>query len=188
MKDFFTRIAKEQSLPSRAYFKLKSIQEKFRIIKKGDYVLDLGCYPGGWSLFASVVVGQNGFVVGVDLKETNLNYQNFLFVCGDILDSTTREKISGFKFDVVLSDASPNITGVREADIAKHRKIIDAEYGYIELLKNNGSFVSKLYEYGNFVREQKDRFEKIFKRVFLFRSYATKKRSAEIYIICIGKR
>ncbi|MQK95488.1 SAM-dependent methyltransferase, partial [Escherichia coli] len=107
---------------SRASFKLKQIIDEYRIIKLGDSVLDIGCAPGGWLQVASQYVGNSGMVLGVDLKPVeDLELENVKTCVLNVFDEDFTNKvmrISGGKFDVVLSDLSPNMSGIYEIDHA----------------------------------------------------------------------
>ena len=119
-KDHYYKAAKEEGYRSRAAYKLVEVQKKYKLIKPGMRVLDLGCWPGGWLQVASQFAGPEGAVVGVDLVATG--YQpgsNVKTVQGDVRSSEILEKCitaSGGVFDAVLSDMAPKLTGIREVD------------------------------------------------------------------------
>ena len=69
VKDYYYKKAKKDKYPARSVYKLEEAQAKYQIIKRGDSVLDLGCYPGSWSIYASELAGPKGLVVGVDLQQ-----------------------------------------------------------------------------------------------------------------------
>ena len=71
-EDHYSRLARKENFPARSVYKLQEIQKKFRLIKKGDRVLDLGCSPGSWTLYASDLVGEKGKITGIDLKKVDI--------------------------------------------------------------------------------------------------------------------
>ena len=145
--DFYTRKAKEEGLPSRSVYKLKEIQEKFAILKKGDVVLDLGCSPGSWLVFTAHRIGRKGKVVGVDLSDFNISLpQNCQFIKADIMDSDLVAKV-GKDFDVVLSDLSPKLSGIKEIDTENSFLICQkALQTALAVLKPGGNFVCKVFD------------------------------------------
>ena len=116
--DHLTRRAKSEGYPARSVYKLEEIQKKFKVIKKGDRILDLGCAPGSWMLYAAKQTGQSGNVFGIDLKEIQVKLpDNVTAIQDDILrmaDSSFFEKIKDL--NVVLSDMAPSTTGRKDVD------------------------------------------------------------------------
>lgn len=192
VRDTFFFKAKAQGYRSRAAYKLIEIQKRYGVMKKGDKVLDLGCSPGGFLKVASDVVGDGGFVLGVDLVETEpLGRQNVVTVKEDVL----KLDIDGLKsslgiesFDVILSDLSPPITGIREVDEERRRILYEAIISIVDkALKMDGNFVMKSFFTETFppiLKSLKWRFDK----VITFRPQATRSSSNEVYLICLGKK
>jgi 23S rRNA (uridine2552-2'-O)-methyltransferase len=188
-KDFFYKKAKADNYRSRASFKLLQINKKFRLIKKGDYVLDLGAAPGGWMQVAREVVGDRGRVVGVDLEEImGFEEDNINLIQGDINDPEIIERIKGLSqvFDVVISDASPDISGAWDVDhfnsIALAQSALNISRS---LLKEGGNFLVKVFQgdlLDGFVSEVKKEFE--FNR--RAKPEASRKQSAEVYVVGCG--
>ena len=122
-RDYYYRLAKEEQYRSRAAYKLLETAQKFDLIKSGDAVVDLGAAPGGWMQAACKAVGKKGFVLGVDLKPIeSIEDANVRSVVGDVAQLETVELIREFlprAADVVLSDVSPNVSGVWELDHAR---------------------------------------------------------------------
>ncbi|MGC8556373.1 MAG: SAM-dependent methyltransferase, partial [Conexivisphaera sp.] len=149
-RDLYWRLAKERGYRSRSAFKLLEIQRKFGVMRRGDRVLDLGCHPGGWLQVSSKVVGNEGLVVGVDLKDTRLQLGNVRFVRADVTDGGLPEVLrtyAPFGYDVLLSDLSPNISGAWELDHARQislsRRALELALG---LLKEGGNAVFKVFQ------------------------------------------
>ena len=189
-RDLYVKLAKARGYKSRAAFKLLEIQEKYRIIRPGDKVLDLGCYPGGWSQVASKLVGPNGLVVGVDIKPMeHLRLKNAIFVKASVEDPSlveTLRSLSPFGYDVVLSDLSPNVSGIWELD--HFRQIELSKRAFLlamHTLKENGNCVFKLF-HGDYMRSFVDEVRDHFYRTVMFKPRASRRSSSEVYLVCLG--
>ena len=189
-KDHLYHKAKSSEFRSRAYFKLEEINKKHRLIKRGDKVVDLGAWPGGWVQYVSRVVGPRGLCVGIDLQEMDpLKASNIKLVTGDVRDVESLETIlahTGGKVDTVISDMSPQLTGIKEADQASSVGLAElALYTSIFLLKEDGAFTAKMFKGAGseeFVRFAKNCFKK-FKREEL---KTTRNTSKEFYFVGLG--
>lgn len=119
-KDYYYRLAKKEKYYSRAAYKLIQLNKKFKLIRRGNVVLDLGAAPGGWSQVAIKLVGSKGKVVAVDIKKMKpLKYENFSFIQGDFTDPKIQKKIKEITeggVDVIISDASPSLSGIKDLD------------------------------------------------------------------------
>jgi len=183
-RDFFYRKAKVDGYRSRAAYKLKQINEKFKLIEKGDTVIDLGAAPGGWLQVAKELSG--GKVVGVDILPIE-EIEGVDLIKGDIrLDRTIekiRDKIKKEGADIVLCDAAPNMSGSWSYD---HARSIDLATSAFEcarkLLKNGGSFAVKVFQ-GDMFPDYLNKVHGCFGRVQAFSPEASRKQSAEIYVI-----
>ena len=182
-RDYFYRKARKEGYRSRAAFKLKQISEKFNLIKKGNTVVDLGAAPGGWLQVAKELSG--GKVVGVDLLQIE-EIEGVETIKGDIrLDATVekiREKIKEGA-DVVLCDAAPNLSGNWSYD---HARSIDLASSALEcarkILKTGGGFAVKVFQ-GDMFPGYLDEMRTYFAKVQAFSPEASRKPSAEIYVI-----
>ncbi|MEE8541452.1 MAG: RlmE family RNA methyltransferase, partial [Desulfobacterales bacterium] len=119
--DHYSITARRERFPARSVYKLKEIQKKYRIIQPGHKVLDLGCSPGSWLLYAASQAGPGGEVIGFDLKPVSIQVPpNVSIHTGDILslDQTFRDLI-GNGFNVTLSDMAPDTTGNKNVDAAR---------------------------------------------------------------------
>ncbi|MDI6889145.1 MAG: RlmE family RNA methyltransferase [Methanocellales archaeon] len=187
-KDHFYRKAKEEGYRSRASYKLLQINQKHSVIKKGDTVVDLGAAPGGWLQVAKEISG--GFVLGVDIQNI-APLSGVETLRGDITDPSTIESIKGMiektgGADVVICDASPNLSGNWSLDHARSidlcRSALDVA---TKILKPGGNFVVKVFQgdmFSNFLAAVK----KHFSFVKVYGPQASRKESAEIYIIGKG--
>jgi 23S rRNA (uridine2552-2'-O)-methyltransferase len=189
-KDAFYRKAKAEGLRSRAAFKLEDLDRK--LICEGDRVIDLGCWPGGWLQGVARRVGSGGRVVGIDRKPLDpIHLPNVRVLQGDVAAETTiaalREALGGAA-DVVLSDLSPEISGVRDRDEARASELVWLALAIAEkTLRPGGSLLCKVFmnsEYPAIVEQMKERFDE----VSVTRSQASRKGSAELYVIARGLR
>ena len=188
-KDQFRRLARDQGYRSRSAFKLKQINESYRILNKGHCVVDIGCAPGGWLQVALSEVGHKGKVIGIDIKKIEPLTEAFL-IQGNIEDEDIINsilKFSNSNVDVVLSDLSPNVSGNWDLD---HARQIDLTRSALKLsdkiLKKGGKVVLKVFQ-GDMLNELIVELKKEFKKVILTKPNASRQVSSEIYLICIDK-
>ncbi len=189
-EDHYSRRAKKEQFPARSVFKLQEIQGKHHLIKKGDKVLDLGCAPGSWLLYAANLTGNKGQVVGIDLKPVDEKVPPHVRIYnGDILTLDDRFFESlGKDFNVVVSDMSPATTGNKHVDSARSYKLCQAALSIAQtLLIPGGSFVCKIFQ-GEDFKEFSDSVRSVFKSHKIFKPQASRKASKEIYIIGLGKK
>ena len=186
-RDYYYRKAKEEKYRSRAAYKLFQAIEKYHFMKRGDVVVDLGAAPGGWVQAARKNVGTKGFVLGVDLKPIEpFPQSNVRTIIGDINEQETQEQISSMlprKADVVISDASPNISGIWEVD---HARQIDLAHQALkialETLRPPGNFLVKVFEGDllvDFINEVKRHFE----IVRIIKPKASRAKSSEMFVL-----
>lgn len=186
----FYKLAKKEGYRSRASYKLLQIDDRFSIFREGDFVADLGAFPGGWLQVARERVGESGKVVGLDLKNIK-PIEGVETIRGDITeDSTMLELLSlvGGKVDVVISDMAPNIGGHYSTDHA--RSVYLGMYA-IEvcdrILKKGGRLVMKVFMGDMFDMIRKEADER-FSSVRVHTPSATRDASSEVYVICKGFR
>ncbi len=188
-KDLYRRLAKEQGYKSRAAFKLIEANEKYRLIGRGDTVLDLGSAPGGWVQVASELVGPEGLVVGVDIQEVRLKEKNVVTIVMDVNDTRVPGKLLsllGGPADVVLSDLSPSVSGVWELDQTRQADLTLRVLGLSEsVLRIGGRAFCKQFE-GERSPEVRDAFSNGFKTVRVLKPAASRSASSELYYYCDG--
>ena len=189
--DSFGLKAKRLGYRSRAALKLKEINSKDKILKKGKRVLDLGCSPGGWSQVCIQEVGSEGLVVGVDLKEVS-PLKGVKFLKKDISE-LSRSLIMGLgmnssKFDLVLSDMAPNISGIKERDESQMLDLIElVKKTCNEFLSVDGTLLVKVFHgeaHENIMNYVKSNFQKVRIR----KPSASRPSSSELYVLAIGKK
>jgi len=186
-KDFYHRKAKEEGFLARSAYKLQEIQKKFRLLRNGSKVLDLGCAPGAWTQVALPLVGAQGFVVGVDLEKVTLTHPRFRFIHGDAFRLKPEDLPEG-PFDCVLSDMAPKTSGVKVRDQALSAELCLHALETAKLhLKPGGSLVVKLFE-GEDANRVKKEIEAHFSTLKLFRPESTRQASYEIYLVATGKK
>jgi len=184
-RDIYVRQSKAEGYRSRAVYKLQEIDEKFKIIKNGISLIDLGAAPGSWSQYAAKKI-KNGKILSIDLNEIK-NIGNTFQLKGDFTESKYKSEIKeyfGGKVDVVLSDMAVNTTGNKNLDsIYTGELCIDAMNFSKEILCNNGKFISKIFM-GSTFNEIVSQAKKIFKESKVFKPAASRKSSKESFIIC----
>jgi len=189
-KDYYYRKAKEEKFRSRAAYKLLQAVKKYRFIKSGDVVVDLGAAPGGWIQAARKIVGETGFILGVDLKPIEpFDEDNILTIVADITDPETVEQIKTLlpkPADVVISDVSPKISGIWEVD---HARQIDLAICSMKIskhiLKPKGNFFVKVFE-GDMFQDFVDKVKNSFSTVRIVKPKASRAKSSEIYVLGLG--
>ncbi len=188
-QDHYARKAQKEHYPARSVYKLQEIQHKHRLIQKGDDVLDLGCAPGAWLLYAAEQTGKRGRVLGIDLKAVAISTPSHVrTTTGDIfnLDEALSEPVN-YQFNVVLSDMAPATTGNKHIDAARAQNLAEEALNIAQrFLKPGGNFVCKIFQSGDF-KHFTDSVRRCFKTCKIFKPQSSRKSSREIYVIGIKK-
>jgi len=188
LDDHYSRQARQAGYPARSVFKLEELDLKYHLFRPGQRVLDLGCAPGSWSLYAAQKVGREGLVLGLDLKPPALKAEpaQLSFLTADILAASPDLVKPQGPFDLVLSDLAPDTCGRKEVDQARSLALVRAAWVWAEaLLKSGGHFLYKIFqspEGEDFSRDLKEKFNKI----ELLKPRATRSRSREIFGLGLG--
>ncbi len=189
-QDHYTRKAKKEQYPARSVYKLQEIQRKFKLIKKGDHVLDLGCAPGSWLKYAAELTGSAGLLVGIDLKPVTIALPPHVSaVTGDIfaIDGQLQDKI-GTGFNVVLSDMAPATTGNKMTDAARSLELCQAALAAADsLLVAGGTFVCKIFQ-GEDFKTFSDQVKRRYQVCKIFKPQSSRKASKEVFVIGLQKR
>ena len=189
-RDRFYRQARDKGLPSRAAFKLEELLAKIKI-PSDALVIDLGCAPGGWLAILGRVIGKKGRVIGIDLASCGNFGASVETLVADIRDPALPallESKFGRHADIVTSDLSPKLTGIREHDDAQFEELIDAALTMAHaMLKPGGVMIAKLFM-GSAFKSVLARFEKNFGSVDVTKVKATRPGSSELYVIARGFR
>ena len=186
--DHYARQARDEKWLARSVFKLQEMDKKYRLIRRGDRLLDLGCYPGSWSQYGIKTVGSEGEVVGIDLTPPGrLSYPNFRFIEHDILtiDTGWLAREVGPR-DVVISDLAPQTTGISGTDVSRSMLLATRALDIAcLLLKKKGNFVCKVFE-GEDLKAFRLELSTHFRKTQTVRPRATRKRSREVYLVGLG--
>ena len=184
-RDIYVRQSQVDGYRARSAYKLIEIDEKFKILKNGISVIDLGASPGSWSQYISRTV-KSGRLVSIDIKSME-EIENTIQIKGDFTDLDSQEKIKGLfksKVDVVVSDMAVNTTGIKDIDaIYTGELAMEAMNFSKEMLVKEGRFVSKIF-LGSSFNEIVALGKKLFKEVKVFKPKSSRKESKESFIIC----
>ena len=184
-RDIYVRQSHVDGYRARSAYKLIEIDEKFKILKNGISVIDLGASPGSWSQYISRTV-KSGRLVSIDIKGME-EIENTIQIKGDFTDLDSQEKIKGLfksKVDVVVSDMAVNTTGIKDIDaIYTGELAMEAMNFSKEMLVKEGRFVSKIF-LGSSFNEIVALGKKLFKEVKVFKPKSSRKESKESFIIC----
>ena len=194
VNDFYFKKAKKDNYPARSVYKLDEVQQKYRFMKKGQRIIDFGCHPGSWSLYAAEVAGERGTVVGVDIQPTDFPSQKpnaeIHWLCYDVyaedLVSLLREKWPGFH--VVLSDMAPRTTGSQYADHQQSMRLVRRVLELsVKLLHENGTLYIKAFQ-GEDFPDVVQKFKPFFQTVKVVKPKSSRKESREVFILGRGFR
>jgi 23S rRNA (uridine2552-2'-O)-methyltransferase len=184
-RDIYVRQSQVDGYRARSAYKLIEIDEKFKILKNGISIIDLGASPGSWSQYISRTV-KSGRLVSIDIKGME-EIENTIQIKGDFTDLDSQEKIKGLfksKVDVVVSDMAVNTTGIKDIDaIYTGELAMEAMNFSKEMLVKEGRFVSKIF-LGSSFNEIVALGKKLFKEVKVFKPKSSRKESKESFIIC----
>ena len=190
IKDHYFHKAKKDGYAARSVYKIEEIDKKYRIIRTGNKVLDLGCSPGSWLQYASRKVGHTGQVLGVDLQPVKISLPPHVKVIqADIFEVTDEDlKIKGGQADVILSDMAPKISGIRTTDVYRsfemNKKVL---YLANDILCPEGSLLVKAFQCKLF-NELCYEVKKMFTDVKLCKPKSSRSESVEIFILGRGKK
>ncbi|MGB0754597.1 MAG: 23S rRNA (uridine(2552)-2'-O)-methyltransferase RlmE [Candidatus Pseudothioglobus sp.] len=186
LSDEFVKKAQKEGYRSRAVYKLLEIIEKNKTIQNGDKVLDLGAAPGGWSQVAAKFVGNNGKVIASDILPIE-EIAGVTFLQGDFTEQSVYDDLTEFtdgaRFNVVLSDMAPNMSGQLSVDQPKSMHLADLAIDMaIKTLEKNGSFIVKVFQgegFDAYVQNARNSF----KKVTVIKPKASRPRSKEVYLL-----
>jgi len=184
--DEFVKRARAEGWRSRAVYKLSEIQERERLMRRGAFVLDLGAAPGAWSQYASKIVGPDGRIIAVDLLAMEA-IPNVDIIQGDFRDekllADVLQRVGNDRFDLVMSDMAPNITGTRSVDQPHTMYLAELAADVASrILAKRGALVVKLFHgegFDAFVRDLRRRYEAVKVR----KPKASRPHSRETYLV-----
>ena len=191
-QDYYFHKAKKEKYPARSVYKLEEAQQKHRFLKPGQRVLDLGCHPGSWSLYAAEETGEKGVVVGVDLQYTELVVQKphaeIHWLCYDVFSQDLADylKKNWPGFHVVLSDMAPRTTGSQYAD---HQHSLRLAARVLEMarlfLHKNGTVYCKVFQGEDFPQFLKE-CRTLFTSVKVVKPKSSRQESREVFLLGRG--
>ena len=188
-RDTYVRQSKVDGYRARSAYKIKEIDEKFKIFKGGMSVVDIGAAPGSWSQYVTKVV-KNGRIISIDLKEME-NIENTLQIQGDFTSVDIQNRIKSYlkkKPDVVMSDMAVNTTGIKNIDSIQTGELCkEAMVFSKDVISEKGFFISKIFM-GSTFNEIVALGKKFFKEVKVFKPKSSRKDSKESFIICKNLR
>jgi 23S rRNA (uridine2552-2'-O)-methyltransferase len=186
VKDHYYHKAKSENYLARSIYKLEEIDQKYKILKPGDNVIDLGYFPGSWSQYTAPKVGPDGKVFAIDIQPVNKKLQlpNLKTFEMDIFNLKGPQDLGhDHLFDVVLSDMAPKTTGIKTVDQARSLDLIESVFKLLPiLLKPNGHFVIKVFDSHDaqvFLKANK----KLFKEMNYLKPKSTRSISKEFFVI-----
>jgi len=191
VSDPFVKKAQLDGYRSRSAYKLIELNEKDRLIRPGMRIMDLGSAPGGWSQVAGKLVGAKGRVLATDILPME-PIKNVDFIQGDFTEQAVvaqlLEWLGGGKFDLIISDIAPNITGIDSADQASSMYFLELALDTVrQTLKPGAIFVAKMFQGSGsdeYVKDLRTSFEKVLIR----KPAASRAQSREVYIVAKGFR
>jgi 23S rRNA (uridine2552-2'-O)-methyltransferase len=191
-QDRFFKKAKEENFAARSVYKLQEIDQKLKIFKAGQTVLDLGASPGSWSQYASQKVGDRGRVLGVDLSPVKVTLKNAVFIQADLRDLNLSDVFveHGFTppFDIVMSDMAPKTTGIRMTDQARSMELCElALDSAAQFLKPGGHFICKLFHSDDF-KILRDKIKAQYAKFEAIKPESTRSISKEIFLVGLTKK
>ena len=188
--DRYYKRAKQEGYRSRAAYKLLELQQRYRFLRPGDRVVDLGAAPGGWLQVAAKIIGQNGKVIGVDLQAMQpFSERNITLLVGDVgageIQSKIAELLAG-PAGVIISDMAPKLSGIRDADIARERELNQVALAVaVHLLRPGGSLLVKSFM-NNDLHQYTAELKRHFSGVQRTQPEATRQGSSEFYFLAKG--
>lgn len=189
--DPYVKLAKKQGARSRAAFKLKELQDKYRMVKPNDIVVDLGAAPGSWSQLLAEWVGAKGEVFALDLLPME-GLAGVDFIQGDFTEEAVLNellrRLKGRTVDLVFSDMAPNMSGIKMADQARAMYLAELVFDFCQhYLKQKGSLLIKVFQ-GDGFDAYLLMLRKLFSKVSIHKPDASRDRSREVYVLAAFKR
>ena len=191
VNDPYVKLAQKEGYRSRSAYKLIELNEKERLLRPGLWVMDLGSAPGGWSQVVTRAVGAKGRVLATDILPMD-PVANVDFIQGDFTSEDVVEQVlawlDGGKFDLIVSDIAPNISGIDSADQARSIYFLELALETVRIaLKPGATFVAKMFQ-GEGSDQYLKELRKSFQKVSIRKPQASRPKSREVYIVAKGFR
>lgn len=188
-EDHYTRQARKERYPARSVYKLRELQQRFNLVRRGDAVFDLGCAPGSWMMQAAELTGPTGRVIGIDLTPVTAALPPQAEARVQDVYALVENPVACFgrSFDVVLSDMAPSTTGSRGVDAARSLALCEAALAIaLRVLRPGGNFVCKIFQ-GEDFKAFTEAVKAGFTDFKIFKPQSCRKASKEIYLIGKGR-
>jgi 23S rRNA (uridine2552-2'-O)-methyltransferase len=189
VQDHYFKRARKEGYPARSVYKLEEAQHKYHFLRRGDRVLDLGCQPGSWSMYAAKVVGPSGLVVGIDIhrgKGINMpGGAKIKVLLADIMDEGVTDVVRrvSSSFSAVVSDMAPHTTGNKWADQQQSLKLCRRALQLaVALLQQDGSFYCKVFE-GEDFKEYLNEVKSFFGSARVVKPKSSRPESREVFVL-----
>lgn len=199
-QDRFFNKAKSESYAARSVYKLEELDRRYRLVRRGMRLIDLGCAPGSWAQYLSTAVGKKGRIVGYDLTPPAVHPgDNVLLFVADVADldaprilrdmaQTDAPVPPSYRIDGVLSDMAPKLTGIRDADQAKSVALAQQALRLaVAVVRTQGFFVAKLFQ-GRDTDPFLAEVRAAFRTVKLNKPEATREGSREVFVVGLDRR
>ncbi len=189
--DPYVQRAQREGWRSRAIYKLEELDQKYRLLKPGMTVVDLGAAPGGWSQYAAKVLGNKGNLFALDILPMDA-LPDVVFIEGDFREAEVlarlKAELGDRTIDLVMSDIAPNITGMDAVDQPRTIYMVELAVDFaLEMLRPGGSFVCKVFQGEGFDQMVQD-LRKDFGRVVVRKPKASRPRSREVYLVASDRK
>ncbi len=187
-RDYYRKLAKNAGYRSRSAYKLLQLNRSYGIFRPRQAVVDLGSAPGGWIQVAKQQAGVDSLIIGIDIKQIR-PLEGVTILRGSIDDAKIIDnvlKLIGGRADIVLSDLSPNLSGIWDLDHSRQISLTrSALAAALKILRRRGASVFKVFE-GELLNGLKEELKNHFQRVYINKPKASRQRSSEQYIVCFG--
>ena len=191
LNDEFVKRAQKEGYRARAAYKLIEIDDKDKLIKPGMTIVDLGSTPGSWSQVVVQRMKGQGHVIALDILDMQA-IAGVTFIQGDFREDSVLKQlensINGRKVDLVIADMAPNISGVKDVDLAGSAHLTELALDFCaDWLKPNGNFLVKVFigvGFEEIVKTMRLQFDKVVTR----KPKASRDRSSEVYLLGLGKK
>jgi 23S rRNA (uridine2552-2'-O)-methyltransferase len=185
--DFYAQKARKENFAARSVYKLEEMDKKYKLLKKDFFVIDLGASPGSWMQYTSKIVGDNGIVLGIDLKPIEVKLKNGINILSDLNEVNMQVLFDKYKIekkaDAVVSDMAPNTTSNRFTDQARSFELCMLALDTAKkFLKPRGHFVCKIFD-GEDAMTFRDEVKNNFEECYTFRPKSTQASSKEFFVI-----
>jgi len=189
--DEYVQRAQREGWRSRAVYKLAELDQKYRLLKPGMAVVDLGAAPGGWSQYAARVLGAKGRIIALDILPMD-SLPGVVFIEGDFRDEAVlarlEAELGGQAIDLVMSDMAPNISGMGAVDQPRAMYLVELAVDFArQHLRAGGTFVAKVFQGESFDALVQD-LRQDFDRVVVRKPKASRPRSREVYLVATGRK